>query len=89
MRTNVFLRSTRRQPLKAAVMLLVVGVITFAFVARAAEYLLVRQETERLSGYYSAVGALTAPRRTGRRPPPTWPPGRRWSWSAATAMSRR
>ena len=60
MRTNVFLRSTRRQPLKAVVMLLVVGIITFAFVARAAEYLLVRQETERLSGYYSAVGALTA-----------------------------
>lgn len=60
MRTNVFLRSTRRQPLKAAVILFVVGAVTFAFVARAAEYLLVRQETERLSGYYSAVGALTA-----------------------------
>ena len=60
MRTNVFLRSTHRQPLKAAVILFVVGAVTFAFVARAAEYLLVRQETERLSGYYSAVGALTA-----------------------------
>jgi len=58
MRTNVFLRSMRRQPAKAAVMLLVVGVITFAFVARAAEYLLVQQETERLSGYYTSVGSL-------------------------------
>ena len=48
MRTNVFLRSTHRQPLKAAVILFVVGAVTFAFVARAAEYLLVRQETERL-----------------------------------------
>ena len=59
MRTNVFLRSTHRQPLKAAVILFVVGAVTFAFVARAAEYLLVRQETERLSGYYSAVGSWT------------------------------
>ena len=43
MRTNVFLRSTRRQPLKAAVILFVVGAVTFAFVARAAEYLLDRK----------------------------------------------
>jgi len=58
MRTNVFLRSMRRQPFKAAVMLLVIGVMTFAFVSRAAEYLMISGETERLSGYYTSVGTL-------------------------------
>lgn len=58
MRTNVFLRSMRRQPAKAAVMLLVIGIMTFAFVSRAAEYLIISHETERLSGYYTSVGSL-------------------------------
>ena len=60
MRTNVFLRSTRRQPGRAIFLLLVMALINFAFVSRGAEYLLVKQETERLSGYYRAVGAVSA-----------------------------
>lgn len=58
--SNVFLRSTLRQPVKTALLLVVLALITFAFVARAAEYLLVRQETERLGSYYRAVGTLTS-----------------------------
>ena len=63
---NVFLRSTLRQPVKTAMLLLVTALITFAFVARAAEYLLIKQETERLSGLYHAVGTVQ-PENTGSK----------------------
>ena len=55
---NVFLRSTLRQPVKAALLLAITALLTFAFVSRAAEYLLIRQETERLGSYYRATGTL-------------------------------
>ena len=58
MRNNVFLKSTLRQPVKTALLLAVVALITFAFVSRGAEYLLVRQETERLGSYYRSIGTV-------------------------------
>ena len=58
MKTNVFLRSTRRQPVKALCLLLVIAFVTFAFVGRVSEYLLIRQETERLEGYYRSSADL-------------------------------
>lgn len=58
MKTNVFLRSAKRQPVRTAALLLVTALITFAFVSRGAEYLLIRQETERLGSYYQSVGSL-------------------------------
>lgn len=42
MRTNIFLRSTLRQPVKAAFLVIVMALVTFAFAARGAEYLLIR-----------------------------------------------
>ena len=58
MKTNVFLRSMRRQPVKAVCLLLVTAFVTFAFVGRVSEYLLIRQETERLEGYYRSSAGL-------------------------------
>ncbi len=58
MKNNVFLKSTLRQPVKMALLTLVLALITFAFVSRASEYLLIRQETDRLGGYYRAIGLL-------------------------------
>lgn len=58
MRTNIFLRSTLRQPVKAAFLVIVMALVTFAFAARGAEYLLIRQEAARLGAYYRAVGTL-------------------------------
>jgi len=58
MRTNVFLRSTRRQPVRALCLLLVIVFVTFAFVGRVSEYLLIQQETERLGSYYRSIGTL-------------------------------
>lgn len=56
---NIFLRSTCRQPFRTVLLLLLTAVVVFAFTARAAEYLLVKQETERLGGYYRAIGQLS------------------------------
>ncbi|MCI9055739.1 MAG: hypothetical protein HFF76_00550 [Oscillospiraceae bacterium] len=58
MKTNVFLRSTRRQPVRAVCLVLVTVFVTFAFVGRASEYLLIKQETERLGSWYRTVGEL-------------------------------
>ena len=58
MKNNVFLKSTLRQPVKTALLTLVAALITFAFVSRASEYLLIRQETDRLSAFYRAAGTL-------------------------------
>ena len=55
---NVFLKSTLRQPVKTALLLAVMALITFAFVSRGAEYLLVKQETERMGSYYRSIGTL-------------------------------
>ncbi len=58
MKLNIFLRSMRRQPIRTLLLLLLVVVVVFAFTARATEYLLLRQETERLGGYYKAIGEV-------------------------------
>ncbi len=68
MKNNIFLRSTRRQPIRTVLLLLIITLITFAFTARAAEYLLVRQETERLGGYYKAIGKISRLEGTGTAP---------------------
>lgn len=60
MRTNVFLRSTRRQPVRTVFLLLVTALVTFTFVGRVSEYLLIKQETARLAEYYRAIGTLEA-----------------------------
>ena len=58
MKNNVFFKSTLRQPVKTALLMLVAALITFAFVSRASEYLLIRQETDRLSSFYRAIGVV-------------------------------
>ena len=60
MRPNVFLRSTSRQPVRSIFLLVITALLTFAFVSKGAEYLLIKQETEDLSGYYRSIGTLSA-----------------------------
>lgn len=55
---SVFLKSTARQPVKAAALLIVTALLTFAFVSRGAEWLLLTQEAERLEGFYRATGGV-------------------------------
>lgn len=58
MKCNPMLWSTLRRPFRSLLFLLVIAVASFAFVARAVEYLVVDQETERLEGYYRPIGYL-------------------------------
>ncbi|PKO05851.1 MAG: hypothetical protein CVU41_09500 [Chloroflexi bacterium HGW-Chloroflexi-3] len=55
---NVFLKSTLRQPIFTIFLLFILGLISFAFVSKVTEYLVVQRETERLGGYYRSIGTL-------------------------------
>lgn len=55
---NVFWKSTLRQPVRTMFLLLLIGVLCFAFTLRAGEYQLIRQESARIGGYYRAIGEL-------------------------------
>lgn len=68
MKKTIFFRSTLRQPLRSLFLLLLVGVISFAFVARAGEYLLISQEQEQLTSYYRSVGTPVTLPSSSKRP---------------------
>ncbi len=52
------LKSTLRQPLRTLALLAFIAVLSFAFVSRAAEYVIVNTEAERLGGYYRSIGSV-------------------------------
>lgn len=58
MSPNIYRKSTLRQPLQTIFLLLLTAAISFAFIARAVEYIIVERETERLGSHYRAVGVL-------------------------------
>ena len=60
MKQRVFLKSTLRQPVRTVFLLLLIGVISFAFATRAGEYLLIRQEVAEAGSYYRSIGTLEA-----------------------------
>ena len=60
MKQRVFLKSTLRQPVRTIFLLLLIGVISFAFATRAGEYLLIRQEVAEAGSYYRSIGTLEA-----------------------------
>ena len=55
---NINVKSTARQPLRMLLLFGLLGLISFAFVSRAVEYLIVQRETDRLGTYYRAIGSL-------------------------------
>ncbi len=57
---NVFLKSTIRQPIFTIFMIILLGLISFAFIGKAVEYLVVQRETNRLGGYYRSIGELVS-----------------------------
>jgi len=57
---GIHLKSILRQPVRTLLLLLLIGLISFAFVARAVEYIVVSREIERLGGYYRSIGSLEA-----------------------------
>ena len=55
---GIHLKSTLRQPVRTLLLLLLIGLISFAFVARAVEYIVISREIERLGNYYRSIGSL-------------------------------
>lgn len=58
MKYRLFFKSTFRQPIRTITLILLVGLISFAFASRVAEYALINEQTARMGEYYRAVGLL-------------------------------
>ena len=58
-KTNIFMKSILRQPVRTLFMAVLIGVAAFAFVARAAEFVVVRGEIRRVEGLFPSIGVLT------------------------------
>ena len=58
MRRNVFLVATLRQPLRSILLMLLVCAVSFLSISRVVEYIVIREETERLSKYYCTIGMI-------------------------------
>ena len=57
-RNNVYTKSTLRQPLRTVLLFVLIGAVSFAFLSRMVEYIAIARETDKLSGYYWAIGTL-------------------------------
>ena len=59
MKTNIFMKSVLRQPVRTLVLAMLIGIAAFAFVARAAEFVIVRGEIRRVEGLFPSIGVLS------------------------------
>jgi ABC-type lipoprotein release transport system permease subunit len=59
MRRNVFLVSVLRQPVRTLVLAVLIGVAAFAFIARAAEYIIVSNEIDRIEAFSRSIGVFS------------------------------
>lgn len=59
MKKTVFFRSAIRQPIRSLFIFLLAGVISFAFISRVGEVLLINQEMNELIQYYRSIGNLS------------------------------
>lgn len=58
MRKNILLKSTMRQPFISILLILLIGLVSYGFVGKAVETLIVWRETNRLEGYYRSIGYI-------------------------------
>ena len=58
MKTNVPLISSFRKPLSSLLLLILIGLISFAFITKAIGFILVQRETGVLGSYYRSIGIL-------------------------------
>ncbi len=55
---NVFLKSSLRQPIRSLLLLVLFGLITFGFITKAVQFVLIQRETGVLGSYYRSIGTL-------------------------------
>ena len=58
MEPNIFLKSLVRRPVRAVLLFLLIGLISFASLSQMTEYLLIRNKIDELGSYYHTVGTL-------------------------------
>lgn len=58
MNKNVILKSIIRKPIVAILLILLIGLVSYGFVGKAVETIIVWRETDRLEGYYRSIGSL-------------------------------
>lgn len=58
MKNRIYFKSALRQPVRTLLLLLLIGLMSFAFTARAAQYALIQREIGRLGGYYRSIGTI-------------------------------
>ena len=58
MKTNIPLISSLRKPFRSLLLLILIVLISFGFMTKAVEYILVQSQTEALGSYYRSIGML-------------------------------
>jgi len=58
MKTNIPLISSLRKPFRSFLLLILIGLISFGFMTKAVEYILVQSQTGVLGSYYRSIGIL-------------------------------
>ena len=58
MKTNVCLKSSLRKPFSSLLFLILFGLISFGFMVKAVEFIVVQRETGVLGSYYRSIGVL-------------------------------
>jgi len=56
---NIFIKSMLRQPVRSALLILLIATASFAFVLRAVEYTIINNQISQISGFFQSVGVLS------------------------------
>lgn len=59
MKKSAFIKSTMRQPIRTLALFLLIGLITFAFVSSATEYLIISNVVKDVGGFYNSIGSIS------------------------------
>lgn len=59
MKQSIPLKSTTRQPVRTLLLISLIALISFLFIGKAVEYIVVKKETDRIGAYYRSIGTLT------------------------------
>ena len=60
MRKNIILKSMLRQPIRTGLLIILIGIATFAFFMRTVEYITVRRQLHELNQLYRTIGFIRA-----------------------------
>ena len=59
MSKNIFIKSMLRQPVRSFLLVLLIATASFAFVLRAVEYIVIRNQISAMTGFFQGIGVLS------------------------------